>query len=101
MFFIEKEKHKFSLSNPALLVVDVQNYFFDKTSPAYLRGSERILENIKELIEGVMGKIPIIGTLHIGGSNRMKNWWGNIVEDEWAKLMIEDNKFNHIIKKDN
>ncbi|ABS60345.1 isochorismatase family protein [Fervidobacterium nodosum] len=100
MFFIEKEKHKFSLSNPALLVIDVQNYFFDKTSPAYLRGSERVLENIKEITNSVMGKIPIIGTLHIGGSNPLKKWWGNIVEVEWTKLMVEDYKFNHIIKKD-
>lgn len=101
MFYKERERHKLSFSKPALLVIDVQNYFFDKNSPAYLQGSDRVLANIQELINKLRPKnIPIVATIHEGGNHQMYKWWGNVIESNWAKLMIEDSAFDYIIRKD-
>ncbi len=90
MFFEEREKHKLVISNPALLVIDVQNYFFSKDSPAYLKGCEPVLERIKHLVSLFREKnLPVITTVHSGGSEAMKDWWGNIVDEQFSVGLIE------------
>ncbi|MGC8821249.1 MAG: isochorismatase family cysteine hydrolase [Fervidobacterium sp.] len=100
MFYLERQKHKLALGKPALLVIDVQNYFFDRNSPAYLRDSERVLENIQRLLEILKGRLSIIATIHSAGSRNMEKWWGNIVESEWARPMIRKDYFDLVILKD-
>lgn len=101
VFYLERQKHTLNISNPAIMVIDVQNYFFHKDSKAYIRGSERVLENIKNLIiQSRRYKIPIIATVHKGGSEHMKKWWGNIIDDRWAELMIENSVIDYIVVKD-
>ncbi|MFN6992010.1 MAG: isochorismatase family cysteine hydrolase [Fervidobacterium sp.] len=100
MFYLERQKHSLTISNPAIMVIDVQSYFFHKNSKAYIRGSERVLENIKNfVVQTKRYKIPIIATIHKGGSEQMKKWWGNIVDDEWAELMIENSVIDYIVVK--
>ena len=49
----------------ALLVLDVQNYFFQESSPAYLDASPTILPNINALVEHASrAKWPVIVTTH-------------------------------------
>ncbi|MGC9771760.1 Isochorismate hydrolase [Fervidobacterium changbaicum] len=103
MFYLEKTKHPLTISSPAVLIVDVQNYFFDKNSPAYLRGSESVLERIKNFIESIRAinkSLPIIATIHKNGSNNMKKWWGNIVEEQWTKLCIDERLIDFKIEKE-
>lgn len=100
MFYLERQKHKFTLSKPALLVIDVQNYFFDRNSPAYLKGSEHVLGNIQRLLEALKGKLTVVSTIHSGGSQNMEKWWGNIVKDEWTVPMLKKDYFNYVILKD-
>ncbi|ABR29911.1 cysteine hydrolase [Thermosipho melanesiensis] len=94
-FFKEREKHPLVIKNPALLIIDVQSYFFDKKSLAYLRGIENIFGNIEKLIKQFEEKgYPVISTLHVGGTDKMKKWWGNIVKDVEPYF-----KASYVIKK--
>ena len=106
MFYLERTRHSINLRNPALLVVDVQNYFFDKDSPAFLKGSERVLENINRFLAHLENlsrlsglRIPIVATIHKGGSESMKRWWGNVVEEHWAELCIDEKLVDLKIEK--
>ncbi|QTA37492.1 isochorismatase family protein [Thermosipho ferrireducens] len=99
-YFKERKKHPLILKNPALLIIDMQNYFLDPHSPAYLHGAERIIPNIKKIVSQAFAKeIPVVMTVHIGGNENMKNWWGNIVQENWANPFFKENKIE-LIKKD-
>ncbi|NPU89080.1 MAG: isochorismatase family protein [Fervidobacterium sp.] len=107
MFYLERTRHPLRISKPAILVIDVQQYFFSESSPAFLKGSWRVRENIqtflkriRQLSEGLPLSIPVIATIHKGGSENMKKWWGNVVEDVWAKLAIEEDLVDVVIYKD-
>jgi isochorismate hydrolase len=107
MFYLERTRHPLRISKPAILVIDVQQYFFSESSHAFLKGSWRVRENIqtflkriRQLSEGLSLSIPIIATIHKGGSENMKKWWGNVVEDVWAKLAIEEDLVDVVIYKD-
>jgi len=107
MFYLEKMRHPLKISKPAILVINVQEYFFSESSPAFLRGSERVKENIRtflkqirQLSEELSVSTPVIATIHKGGSENMKRWWGNAVEDVWAKLAIEQELVDVVIYKD-
>lgn len=81
----ERQKHKPELSSPILLVVDLQNYFTDRGSIAYLEGIGDVLANTSRLIEGFRGSgLPVALTVHKGGSKMMQQWWGNTVGDSWT-----------------
>jgi len=107
MFYLERTRHPLRISKPAILVIDVQQYFFSESSPAFLKGSWRVRENIqtflkriRQLSKGLSLSIPVIATIHKGGSENMKKWWGNVVEDVWAKLAIEEDLVDVVIYKD-
>ena len=66
----------------ALLVIDCQNYFFDKTSPAYLPDSKKILPKINLLIETARkNKWPVIYTSHTAPIKP-----GNLMAERWEHL---------------
>lgn len=90
-YFPEREKKRFALERPALLIIDLQSYFTSSDSPAYLRGVEFAIENIRKLksaFEKV--KLPVIATVHVGASPMMKKWWGNEVDKRWAVPVFSD-----------
>lgn len=106
MFYLEKARHKMELKKPAMLVIDVQSYFFDKNSPAFLKGSERVLENIIHLLDDLESIrrfsktiIPVIATIHKSGSEIMQRWWGNIVEEHWSELYVDEKYVDYKIEK--
>lgn len=81
----ERRKHSPMLLSPALLVVDLQNYFTERESRAYLQGIEVVVSNSARLIEGFTTfGFPVALTVHRGGSEMMMQWWRNTVEDSWA-----------------
>jgi bifunctional isochorismate lyase/aryl carrier protein len=88
--------HKFSPSRSALLVIDMQRYFLDKSSRAYLPDSSDILDNVASLIKMYRAKsLPIIYTRHAHTKNEMpgamERWWKELIRDtdEMSKIVPE------------
>jgi len=66
----------------ALLVIDCQNYFFDKNSTAFLPDSKKILPKINLLIETARkNERPIIYTVHTAPTMS-----GNLMAERWDHL---------------
>jgi len=66
----------------ALLVLDVQNYFFLEDSPAYLTASAGILPKINRLVnQAVRAGWPVIFTSHHAPSGK-----GNLMVEKWRRL---------------
>lgn len=88
--------HKFSTKKSALLVVDMQRYFFDKKSHAFLKPATAILPNVRNILDGYreLG-LPIIFTRHAYAKGEdpgiMKTWWSELEEedDPLAKVVPE------------
>lgn len=76
----------FNQNNSALLVIDMQNYFLDEKSHAYLPHTKSIIQNIKSLIDIYRNrKLPIIFTRHAVKNSKeegiMGKWWGGSLFD--------------------
>jgi nicotinamidase-related amidase len=66
----------------ALMVIDCQNYFFDRASPAYLKASPKILPGINRLIALARDmKWPVIYTVHQAQARP-----GNLMAERWEHL---------------
>lgn len=89
----KKYKFKINLPTAALLVIDMQKYFLDKNSHAYIPSAEAIIPRIKKLIELFLANnLLVIETRHINtkkNAMRMLDWWGEII--------TEQNPFSEII----
>lgn len=102
---IKPYQHNKLVLNPkkaALLVIDMQNDFLDKKSPAYTENAEYIIPNIQNLIKTARKeKIPIIYTAHchadpkIDGGMTAK-WWPEIAE---KKVLVAGTKGAKIISE--
>jgi isochorismate hydrolase len=70
----------------ALLVLDVQDYFFEKASHAFIPSSPAILPNIIKLVERYSThNLPIIFTRHHNTPNdagMMATWWKDLINPE-------------------
>ncbi|MBN1216075.1 MAG: cysteine hydrolase [Candidatus Lokiarchaeota archaeon] len=78
-----KKSIPFQLSKAALLVIDMQNYFLDASSHAYLPTGELIINSINSVISYFQANNrPVIFTRYgiddtiIVKSSKMKEWWG-------------------------
>jgi nicotinamidase-related amidase len=66
----------------ALLVIDCQNYFLDKNSPAFLPDSKKIRPKINQLIETARkNEWPVIYTVHTAPTKP-----GNLMAERWNHL---------------
>lgn len=82
---LKKNAPKFDISSSALIVTDMQNYFLNKNSHAFVPSSLEIIENINNLI-GYFNKMgrPVILTKHINNKDNAKlmgTWWNEIIEN--------------------
>jgi nicotinamidase-related amidase len=70
----------------ALLVTDMQKYFLEKSSRAYIPAADGIVPGIKKLIELFrLRKFPILFTQHynkVDSAGMMSKWWRNILTQE-------------------
>lgn len=90
-FKLERQRHGPKLLSPILLVVDLQNYFTDMESKAYLDGITDVVRNTGRLIEAFKScELPVALTIHKGGSKIMEEWWGNTVEEGWTVPEFSD-----------
>lgn len=76
----------------ALLVIDMQRYFLEKNSHAFLPSATSIIPNINRLIKYFNKKNrPVIFTQHINtkkNAKMLKKWWGDIItkDNEYYKI---------------
>jgi len=78
-----KKKIDFSERRPALLVLDMQQYFLDPESHAYVPSAPAILPNVLSLVKAFKEKgLPVIYTQHINRSEdagMMAVWWYHLL----------------------
>ncbi len=69
----------------ALLIIDMQKYFIETTSHAYISSAEVILPGVKKLISVYLRKnLPVIFTLHSNtkeNAGMMKKWWPKLLSE--------------------
>jgi isochorismate hydrolase len=86
-------------SNIALLIIDMQKYFCDRSSYAYVQDTPQIIENINRLSKVFSQRsLPVISTKHInkaGSSGMMDKWWRDVIT-----LDSPLSKFDERIKTD-
>jgi bifunctional isochorismate lyase/aryl carrier protein len=81
----------------ALLVIDMQKYFVDKSSHAYVPSINKLMPKIKKLIDVFNKNVrPIIFTRHIDTEeSMMRRWWqDNIKEDDPMSEIAHDLEAN-------
>lgn len=76
----------FSPSQSALLVLDMQNYFLDPSSHAFIPSAAAILPNICALVQAYRSRrLPIIFTRHLNSeqdAGMMSRWWRDLIRPE-------------------
>ena len=78
---------RFSPKGSALLVIDMQKYFLDKSSHAYVPASKEILGNVQTLIAAYRERsLPVIftreGLLKNEKPGAMGRWWGDMLRND-------------------
>lgn len=76
-----------SKERTALLVIDMQRFFLDPSSPSFTCGGLAVLPNVKRLIEAFRGVgLPVIFTRHVHHPNGIDagimGWW-------WQAMCVE------------
>jgi len=96
----------FDIDNSTLLVLDMQNYFFDSSSNAFVPSSTAIIPNVIKLVELFQSNgRPVVFTQHLNNksnANMMNSWWKNLLKKKSGhyKIISELNKFQYkTIKK--
>ena len=87
---------------PALLVMDMQSFFTDDCSPAFLPSAPTIVTRLRRLIDGFRSAgLPVIFTVHKDGGGPMERWWGRGMNDEWTQeLALQPLDSESILMKD-
>jgi len=78
--------HRFIPKGSALLVIDMQGLFLDRSSHSYLPDAENIIGNVLDLIDEYRKRsLPIVFTRHATkpseSAGAMGRWWGDVVRD--------------------
>jgi nicotinamidase-related amidase len=70
----------------ALVVLDMQDYFVDESSHAYIPSVEAIIPGIQGLIRAYQQKdLPVIFTRHINteeNAGMLKSWWSDLITED-------------------
>ena len=97
------KKQEFVPQKSALIVIDMQKYFCEENSHAYIPSVTAIIPKIKLLVADYKAKnLPVIFTRHLNTSENagmMNKWWREIIspEDERSKIISEFNTENFCI----
>lgn len=93
-----REKITFVPEKSALLIIDMQRFFLDPQSHAYLSDASPILENVRKLLHVYRASsLPVIFTRHALLRNQdpgaMGRWWCDIIyEDDAMSSIVEELK---------
>ncbi len=83
-----RQRHRVALlpETLALLVLDMQRYFLDKTSHAYVPSAEAIVPRIEELLAAFSGRGLLVAfTRHLNSAEdagRLAQWWQDLITVE-------------------
>lgn len=87
---------KFDIKKAALIVIDMQAYFTNPSSHAYVNGSSKLIRNINRLIDrfNKAGR-PVIFTRHIDIDKRslMCRWWKEDIDNKDPLSRIDERLF--------
>ncbi len=103
--FYKHPEFEFTGKNSALLVIDMQNFFKEPASHAFIPSFETIIPNISSLINTFKkNSLPVIFTRHVNTPENafmMGKWWKDILteEDEYSVIIKDFDLSNHIIVK--
>jgi isochorismate hydrolase len=105
-----------NLERPALLVLDMQEYFLQPRSHAFIPSAPAILPNIRALITYFTSQnCPIFFTRHLNtpeNAGMMANWWQDLIErdnslslltqqlDTNTGLILEKSQYDAFFKTD-
>ncbi|MBS3116982.1 isochorismatase family protein [Candidatus Woesearchaeota archaeon] len=78
-----KRGRELNLQNSALLIIDMQNYFLDKKSHAFVPASSLVVKNIKKVLSFYRKEcLPVIFTYFAvtkSETDPILKWWGDTV----------------------
>ena len=95
MKYRERHKVDFVPVRSALLVLDMQKYFLDKRSHAYIPSAMAIIPKLEKLIKVFLKKkLPVIFTRHL---NTYEN--ANLMAEWWKELITEKNPLSEICEE--
>lgn len=79
----ELRKFNFNPQDSALIVIDVQKYFLEKKSHAYIPSCDAIIPKIQKLIRLYKSRnLPVIFTKHLNNAQNarmMSKWWDDLI----------------------
>jgi len=91
-----RKKHlkKPSLCKSAFLIIDMQNFFFNRKSHAFIPSAPFIVDRVIRLRERCKElNVPVIYTRHVNSeknAGQMIKWWRDILKEEDKASMIID-----------
>jgi isochorismate hydrolase len=82
----KRHRSKFKPERSALLILDMQRYFLEESSHAYIPSVKAIIPKIRELLqEYSVRELPVIFTRHLNSkedAGLMAKWWGDLITEE-------------------
>jgi len=103
--FRKKQKIIFTPEKSALLVLDMQKYFLDESSHAFIPSALSIVPKIKMLTDAYHRmNFPIICTRHVNSpedAKLMQEWWSDLIfeNDDLSEIIPELNISHAIVIK--
>lgn len=96
----KRQKSSIDFSKTALIVLDMQNYFFSEDSHAFVPAGKSIIENINSLIKKFEeNNSLILFTRHFNTPDKksmMLRWWRDYIKKESNEFEISD-----LVKRNN
>ena len=96
----DRHPSSFSPATSALLVLDMQKYFLDPDSHAYIPSASAIIPNILKLCDSFKkAGAPVYFTRHVNtaiNAGRMADWWSDLLNDENPGSPIVDELSGHL-----
>jgi nicotinamidase-related amidase len=89
-----KRNRTVELGMPALLVLDMQEYFLHPESHAFVPSAPALIPGIQQLIKGFRQKgHPVIFTQHVNtleDAGMMAEWWRDLITAEHPRVGLSD-----------
>jgi isochorismate hydrolase len=95
----------FSPRQSALLILDMQKYFLDSSSHAFIPSAPAIVPNVNGLYKWYVGmKLPVIFTRHLNSAQDaglMAEWWKELIkeDDPLSEILPDLDTRNQIVVK--